>query len=256
MRTRRAAAAVTAVLLLAACSQEVRGSPRRGRRPPPPPRPPTRGVESEPEPEPDATAGSVVARLPASAATAPRGGWSWTSGRRGPRVDARVVGGDRPGRPAGRRRRRRRPRLRVRSADPDPGQGSSRASVSQGPIAETLTVGGADGYEEVLIGVRGGEQPFSAEARTDPGRIVVVFPADPPPVCRTAPAGRAVPCASSSPAPTEDRPPPRPTAVRPRRHRHRHRPQPRSRGRRAGGRDASGGPRTSSRPRSRRWRRR
>jgi len=171
MRTRRAAAAVTAVLLLAACSQEVRGVAAPG--PPsatsPAPTPPE-------EPEPDAAAGSVVAgtsiRSDGSSAELVvdlRGAevpewtlaWSEATAPDGRPVD---VAGDAV------------LRLRVRSADPDYGQGSSRASVSQGPIAETLTVGGADGYEEVLIGVRGGEQPFSAEARTDPGRIVVAFP--------------------------------------------------------------------------------
>ena len=170
MRTRRAAAAVTAVLLLAACSQEVRGVAAPG--------PSATSVAPTPpaEPEPDEAGGSVVAgtsiRSDGSSAELVvdlRGSvvpewtlaWSEATAPDGRPVE---VAGDAV------------LRLRVRSDAPDPGQGSSRASVSQGPIAETLTVGAADGYEEVLIGVRGGEQPFSAEARTDPGRIVVAFP--------------------------------------------------------------------------------
>jgi hypothetical protein len=47
--------------------------------------------------------------------------------------------------------------------------------VSVGPIAETLTVGAAGGYEEVLIGVRGGQLPFTVEVLTDPGRLVVAI---------------------------------------------------------------------------------
>jgi hypothetical protein len=174
MRTRRAAAAVTAVLLLAACSQEVRGVAAPGT---PSATSPTPAPSEEPDaPRPDAAGGSVVAgtsiRSDGSSAELVvdlRGSgvpewtlaWSEATAPDGRPVD---VAGDAV------------LRLRVRSDDPDAGQGSSRASVSQGPIAETLTVGAADGYEEVLIGVRGGEQPFSAEARTDPGRIVVAFP--------------------------------------------------------------------------------
>ena len=62
--------------------------------------------------------------------------------------------------------------MRVRS-DAGGGQGSSRFSISPGPVAEARTTGAADGYEEVLIGVRGGEQPFSVEALSDPARLVV-----------------------------------------------------------------------------------
>jgi len=192
MRTRRAAAAVSAVLLLAACSQEVRGvaSPGAGAAPSsssPAPTPseepgapvPDTGDKSGPATpggSPDAAGGSVVTgtsiRSDGSSAELVvdlRGAgvpewtlaWSEATTPDGRPVD---VAGDAV------------LRLRVRSGASDEGQGSSRASVSQGPIAETLTVGGTDGYEEVLIGVRGGEQPFSAEARTDPGRIVVGFP--------------------------------------------------------------------------------
>ncbi|WP_324274408.1 AMIN-like domain-containing (lipo)protein [Blastococcus brunescens] len=42
-------------------------------------------------------------------------------------------------------------------------------------MAEARATGTGDGYEEVLIGVRGGERPFTVEALTDPGRIVVAI---------------------------------------------------------------------------------
>jgi hypothetical protein len=64
-------------------------------------------------------------------------------------------------------------RVRIRSDAAAGGYGSSRSSVSLGPVAETRTLGAAGGYEEVLIGVRGGERPFTVEPLTDPGRIVV-----------------------------------------------------------------------------------
>jgi hypothetical protein len=57
-------------------------------------------------------------------------------------------------------------------ADPG-GQGQSDMKVSPGPIAEAKTTGFFEGYEEVLIGIRGGEMPFRAFALTDPGRIVI-----------------------------------------------------------------------------------
>jgi hypothetical protein len=139
MRTRRAAAAVSAVLLLAACSQEVRGvaSPET-------PYGPQLAVD---------LSGSGVPEwaLAYSDATAPDGRPVDIAG------DAFL-------------------RLRVRSDASGEGQGASRSSLSLGPIAEVRTVGAADGYEEVLIGVRGGELPFSAQALTDPGRIVIDFP--------------------------------------------------------------------------------
>ena len=56
------------------------------------------------------------------------------------------------------------------------GQGSSSTSVSPGPVAAVKTTGFFEGYEEVLIGMRGGEQPFRAFALTDPGRIVIDVP--------------------------------------------------------------------------------
>jgi hypothetical protein len=62
-------------------------------------------------------------------------------------------------------------RLRTQAA-PD-GQSSSKIRVSPGPVAEAQTTGFADGYEEVLIGVRDGQQPYRAYAETDPGRIVI-----------------------------------------------------------------------------------
>jgi hypothetical protein len=195
MGTRRAAAAVSTVLLLAACSQEVRGvaSPGTPSGPPsaasPVPTPPPDEEPSAPAPDtggtsgpatpgggPDAAGGSLVAGTTArsdgssaqlvvnlsgsgvpewtltySDATAPGGGPIDVAG------DAFL-------------------RLRVRSDASGEGQGSSRSSLSQGPIAEARTIGAADGYEEVLIGLRGGEQPFSAQALTDPGRIVIDFP--------------------------------------------------------------------------------
>ena len=191
MGTRRATATVSAVLLLAACSQEVRGVAGPGTPSVPPaaasPAPddepgapaPDTGGTSGPAPTgggPDAAGGSVVAGTTArsdgssaqlvvnlsgsgvpewtlaySDATAPDGGPIDVAG------DAFL-------------------RLRVRSDASGEGQGSSRSSLSQGPIAEAWTIGAADGYEEVLIGVRGGEQPFSAQALTDPGRIVIDFP--------------------------------------------------------------------------------
>jgi hypothetical protein len=47
-------------------------------------------------------------------------------------------------------------------------------SVSgSGLIAEAADVGLFEGFQDVMIGVRGGELPFRAFAMTDPGRIVV-----------------------------------------------------------------------------------
>jgi hypothetical protein len=42
-----------------------------------------------------------------------------------------------------------------------------------GLIAQARTTGFFEGYEEVLVGVVGGELPFRAFALTDPGRIVI-----------------------------------------------------------------------------------
>ena len=63
-------------------------------------------------------------------------------------------------------------RVRVRS-EAAGGQGTSDFSISPGPVAAARTTGAGDGYEEVLIGVRGGEQPFTVVTDTDPGRLVV-----------------------------------------------------------------------------------
>jgi hypothetical protein len=64
-------------------------------------------------------------------------------------------------------------KLRLKTQSAPNGQSSSKIRVSPGPVAEAQTTGFADGYEEVLIGVRDGEQPFRAYAQTDPGRIVI-----------------------------------------------------------------------------------
>ena len=53
------------------------------------------------------------------------------------------------------------------------GQSSSRVRTSPGPVVEAVTTGVFEGYEEILVGIRGGEQPFRAFALTDPGRIVI-----------------------------------------------------------------------------------
>ena len=42
-----------------------------------------------------------------------------------------------------------------------------------GLVAEAENTGFGDGYEEVLIGLRGGQAPFRAFTLTDPGRIVI-----------------------------------------------------------------------------------
>jgi hypothetical protein len=65
--------------------------------------------------------------------------------------------------------------LRVRlKTDAQPGgQGQSQVTASPGPIAAVKTTGFFEGYEEVLIGIRGNEAPFRAFALTDPGRIVI-----------------------------------------------------------------------------------
>jgi hypothetical protein len=64
-------------------------------------------------------------------------------------------------------------KVRLKTQAAPGGQGTSKIRVSPGPVAEAQTTGFADGYEEVLIGVRDGEQPFRAYAQTDPGRIVI-----------------------------------------------------------------------------------
>jgi hypothetical protein len=64
-------------------------------------------------------------------------------------------------------------KVRLKTQTTPGGQSTSKIRVSPGPVAEAQTTGYADGYEEVLIGVRDGEQPFRAYALTDPGRIVI-----------------------------------------------------------------------------------
>lgn len=67
-------------------------------------------------------------------------------------------------------------RLQLRTQATPDGRGSSQITVSPGPVVEARTTGFFDGTEEVLIGIRGGEQPFRAFALTDPGRIVIDVP--------------------------------------------------------------------------------
>jgi hypothetical protein len=64
-------------------------------------------------------------------------------------------------------------KLRLKTQTAPGGQSTSKIRVNPGPVAEAQTTGFAEGYEEVLIGVRDGEQPFRAYAQTDPGRIVI-----------------------------------------------------------------------------------
>jgi hypothetical protein len=49
----------------------------------------------------------------------------------------------------------------------------SISAAGAGVVAEARSTGFSAGYEEVLIGVRGGAAPFRAFTLTDPGRIVV-----------------------------------------------------------------------------------
>jgi hypothetical protein len=64
-------------------------------------------------------------------------------------------------------------RVQLRT-ESEPGGGSrSQVIANPGPIAEAVTTGSFEGYEEVLIGIRGGERPFRAFALTDPGRVVI-----------------------------------------------------------------------------------
>ena len=64
-------------------------------------------------------------------------------------------------------------RVRLETGAYPAGHSSSRIRTSPGPVAEARTTGAFAGYEEVLIGVRYGEQPIRAYALTDPGRIVI-----------------------------------------------------------------------------------
>jgi hypothetical protein len=55
----------------------------------------------------------------------------------------------------------------------DPGVQTKSSVTGSGLIAQARTTGFFEGYEEVLVGVRGGSLPFRAFALTDPGRIVI-----------------------------------------------------------------------------------
>jgi hypothetical protein len=50
---------------------------------------------------------------------------------------------------------------------------SSASPRLRRPAVRPRTTGSFEGYEEVLIGIDGGEQPFRAFPLTDPGRIVI-----------------------------------------------------------------------------------
>ncbi|SOD94052.1 AMIN-like domain-containing (lipo)protein [Blastococcus haudaquaticus] len=201
MRIRHGVAVLAVALLLAACSQEVQGvaSPGASSPPPssgspaPPPQSPPEPGGSEPggsEPggsEPDtgdrsgpATPGAdddgdgprvsginfrsddSSARLTVNLSGS--GVPEWTvaySEATGPDGEPIDIAGDAF------------LRVRVRSDVGGGSQGSSRLSISPGPVAEARTTGAADGYEEVLIGMRGGERPFTVDVLTDPGRLVI-----------------------------------------------------------------------------------
>ena len=64
-------------------------------------------------------------------------------------------------------------RVQLRTQAAPGGQSTSRIRTSPGPIVEARTTGFFEGYEEILVGIDGGEQPFRAFALTDPGRIVI-----------------------------------------------------------------------------------
>lgn len=67
-------------------------------------------------------------------------------------------------------------RLQLRTQATPGGSSTTNISTSPGPIAQVKTTGFFEGTEEVLIGIRGSEQPFRAFALTDPGRIVIDVP--------------------------------------------------------------------------------
>lgn len=192
MRIHPAAALLAVVLVLTACSEEVRGiaSPASSSDPPPsssapapspsPPEEPGQGTEDRSGPEQpgtaddpvgaahvtglnsesDATSVRLVVNLSGSGVPEWTVAYSDATGPDGKPVD---IAGDAF------------LRVRISSGGNSFNQGSSRFSISPGPVAEARTLGGAGGYEDVLIGVRGGEQPFTVEALTDPGRLVVVI---------------------------------------------------------------------------------
>jgi hypothetical protein len=191
MRHGPAAALVSVVLLLAACSQEVRGvaspassaaappsstAPAPSPAPDPAPQEPAAGTEDRSGPaqpgsagddtahvtglnsQSDASSVRLVVNLSGSGVPEWSVAYSDATGPDGRPVD---IAGDAF------------LRVRVKSGGVGGNQGSSSFSISPGPVAEARTLGSADGYDEVLIGVRGGEQPFTVEALTDPGRLVV-----------------------------------------------------------------------------------
>jgi hypothetical protein len=55
----------------------------------------------------------------------------------------------------------------------EPGVQTTLSVSRTGVVAQARTTGFFEGYEEVLIGLRGAPAPFRAFALTDPGRIVV-----------------------------------------------------------------------------------
>jgi hypothetical protein len=186
MRIRPAAVLVSVVLLLAACSQEVRGvaspaSPPSSSAPAPSPpsREPGEGSGDQAGPaqpgtaddpagsahvtglsfESDASSARLIVNLSGSGVPEWTAAYSDATGPDGEPVD---ITGDVF------------LRVRIRSGGLSGTQASSRLSISPGPVAEARTLGAAGGYEDVLIGVRSGEQPFTVEAQTDPGRLVVI----------------------------------------------------------------------------------
>jgi hypothetical protein len=189
MSTRPAVALVAAALLLTACSEQVRGVASPASRPVPPPSssapapsPPAEppaggggqagpaqpGTGDDPagsahvtglNSESDASSVRLVVNLSGSGVPEWSVAYSDATGPDGKPVD---IAGDAF------------LRVRIRSGGNTFNQGSSRFSISPGPVAEARTLGAANGYEDVLIGVRGGEQPFTVEALTDPGRLVIV----------------------------------------------------------------------------------
>jgi hypothetical protein len=64
-------------------------------------------------------------------------------------------------------------RVAVRTGAEPGGQSNTNIRTSPGPIVQARTTGSFEGYEEVLVGIEGGEKPFRAFALTDPGRIVI-----------------------------------------------------------------------------------
>jgi hypothetical protein len=188
MRHRPAVVLVAAALLLTACSAEVQGVASPGSTPAPPPSssaptpstpsPPAQGGGGQTGPaqpgtgddpagsahvtglnsETDSSSARLTVNFSGSGVPEWTVAYSDATGPDGRPVD---IAGDAF------------LRVRIRSGGFAGNQGSSRFSISPGPVAEARTLGAANGYEDVLIGVRGGEQPFTVEALTDPGRLVI-----------------------------------------------------------------------------------